>query len=167
MASRHAILTGQLIRHIVSQMHPKRIVIDTCVLVAALRSRRGASFKIIESIGAGRFRYGLSVPLYLEYESQAVALVHSGKIDPGVADVRAILSALVFYGVHVPIHYSIRPHLRDENDNMVFECAANFSADAIITHNVSDFVGGDLGPYAIDITTPRDLVTDKGVFDHG
>jgi predicted nucleic acid-binding protein len=44
------------------------IVLDTNVLVAALRSRRGASYRIISLIGAGGFRLNVSVALALEYE---------------------------------------------------------------------------------------------------
>ena len=43
------------------------VVMDTNVLVAALRSRR-ASYTIISLIGAGKFRLNVSVALALEYE---------------------------------------------------------------------------------------------------
>ena len=46
----------------------KSIVIDTNVLVAALRSRRGASFKLLSLVGTGCFETVISVPLVLEYE---------------------------------------------------------------------------------------------------
>jgi hypothetical protein len=44
------------------------LVLDTNVLVTALRSRRGASHQLIRLIGTDVFRINLSVALALEYE---------------------------------------------------------------------------------------------------
>jgi predicted nucleic acid-binding protein len=46
-----------------------RVVLDTNVLVAALRSRRGASFRLIELLRARTFEIAISVPLAVEYEA--------------------------------------------------------------------------------------------------
>jgi len=45
------------------------VVIETNVLISALRSNHGASFKLISLIGTGKFDISLSVPLLLEYEA--------------------------------------------------------------------------------------------------
>ena len=45
-----------------------RIVIDTNVMVAGLRSRHGSAFRLLALVGTGRFVIHLSVPLVLEYE---------------------------------------------------------------------------------------------------
>ncbi len=45
-----------------------KIVIDTNVLVAALRSRRGASFKLVSLLPNDEFSIAISVPLVFEYE---------------------------------------------------------------------------------------------------
>ncbi len=133
----------------------KKIVIDTCVIESALRSQLGASFQILKNINRNRFRFGISVPLYLEYESRIEKLFNSHilKISEKAKD--AILKALAFYADEVPIFYKIRPNLKDENDNMVFECAANYNADYIVTHNIADFRKGDLAPYHFIIITPQ------------
>lgn len=67
----------------------------------------------------------------------------------------AILSALAYFGNEVPIYYKVRPNLKDENDNMVFECCVNYGAEYLVTHNVKDFVGGELRRYNFDIITPH------------
>jgi len=72
--------------------------------------------------------------------------------------IAAILSALAFYGTEVSIYYQLRPNLKDENDNMVFECAANFGASAIITHNIEDFLNPELAAYEIEILTPGEFI---------
>jgi hypothetical protein len=46
-----------------------QIVLDTNVLVAALRSKNGASYRLLHSLGDGRWRPNLTVPVVLEYEA--------------------------------------------------------------------------------------------------
>jgi predicted nucleic acid-binding protein len=46
-----------------------QIVIDTHVLVAGLRSRRGSAFRLLSLVGMGQFDIHLSVPLVFEYEA--------------------------------------------------------------------------------------------------
>lgn len=45
------------------------LILDTCVVIAGLRSSLGASFALLELVGTGRFTLGLTVPLVLEYEA--------------------------------------------------------------------------------------------------
>ena len=44
-----------------------QVVIDTNVIVAGLRSRRGSAFQLLTLIDTGQFDIHLSVPLVLEY----------------------------------------------------------------------------------------------------
>jgi len=46
----------------------REIVLDTNVLVAAFRSKRGASYKLVRSIGRADWRLSVSVAVALEYE---------------------------------------------------------------------------------------------------
>jgi len=130
-----------------------RVVIDTCVWVAAMRSRDGASFALLSEIHHQRFKFGISVSLFLEYKTQ---LLKKGLLNK--AHIDQILAAIAYYGVEVPIYYRLRPNLVDENDNLVFECAVHFGASAIITHNVKDFINPGLKGYNIDILRPRDFL---------
>ena len=115
-----------------------RVVVDTGVWVASTRCRRGASFALLSEISHNRFQFGISVPLYYEYQEQLHEAVASEM------QVDSILSALAFYGVEVPIY------LRDESDHMVFECAANFGASNIITNDVRGFPKPELEGYETD-----------------
>jgi putative PIN family toxin of toxin-antitoxin system len=135
-----------------------RVVIDTCVWVAAIRSRQGASYAILSEIAGVQYRFGISVPLFLEYQSQMLGAVGRGKSGLSKGQVGAILSVLAHYGVEVPIYFKLRPNLKDENDNMVFECAANYGADAIVTHNVRDFRNPELRGYGIEFIKPKDFL---------
>jgi predicted nucleic acid-binding protein len=44
-----------------------QVVVDTNVIVAGLRSRRGSAFQLLTLIGTGLFDIHFSVPLVLEY----------------------------------------------------------------------------------------------------
>jgi len=135
-----------------------RVVFDTCVWVSAVRSRRGASFALLSEIPHKRFQFGISVPLFLEYRAKLLEAVTKGDTKLNQKQIEAILSALAFNGKEVSIYYRLRPNLKDENDNMVFECAANFGASTIITHNIRDFRNPELGAYQIDILTPGEFI---------
>ena len=47
----------------------KRIVLDTNVLVAGLRSRNGPSFALLSSLPDARYQICLSVTLYAEWQA--------------------------------------------------------------------------------------------------
>ncbi|MBA7583884.1 hypothetical protein ES708_25835 [subsurface metagenome] len=135
-----------------------RVVFDTCVWVAAIRSRRGASFALLTEISHKRFQFGISVPLFLEYKAKLLETSAKLQTRLNQKQIAAILSALAFYGTEVSIYYRLRPNLKDENDNMVFECAANFGASTIITHNIKDFLNPELAAYEIQILTPGNFI---------
>lgn len=67
-------------------------MIDTNVFISALRSRRGASFKLLSLVGSGAFEINLSVPLILEYESVAKRSKHLISLD--TEDVDDVLNYL-------------------------------------------------------------------------
>ena len=134
-----------------------RAVIDTSVWVAAVRSRRGASFALLSEISLRRFRFGISVALFLEYRAQLVKTLSEGNTHLNRRQVEAILAALAYFGEEVSIFYRLRPNLKDANDDMVFECAANFGAEVIVTHNVRDFTGPEL-KYQIAALRPGEFI---------
>jgi len=115
----------------------RRIVLDTNVLVAAGRSNRGASYRLLQVIGpdAG-FELTVSVPLVLEYE---MALKRETRLSH--ADVEAIVDYLCQNADRRPIYFLWRPFLRDPSDEMVLEVAVGGQAEFIVTHNVKDFAG--------------------------
>ncbi len=115
-------------------------VFDTNVFVAALRSRQGASFVILQAIRRGLIVGAVSQALLLEY---ADVLRRADNLDNFWADsdeVNVIIGVLASRFAPVPIYYRWRPQLRDPNDEMVLECAINASAKSIITFNKKDFL---------------------------
>ena len=132
-------------------------MIDTCVWVAAVRSRLGASFALLSDIPSQRFRFGISVALFLEYQAKLTQTVEQGSTVLTPPEINTILTALAFHSMEVPIYYRLRPNLKDANDDKVFECAANFGADAIVTHNTRDFLNSELN-YQFDVLKPGDFL---------
>ena len=112
-----------------------RVVLDTNVLVSALRSNRGASYQILRRVGPdAAFRSIVSVPLVLEYE---MALKRGTSFAED--DVEKVLDYLCQVSDRRRIHFLWRPFLRDPRDEMVLEVAVEGRADAIVTHNVREF----------------------------
>ena len=118
---------------------PRRIVLDTNVLVAGLRSRRGVAFRLLTEVGRSRFEIALSVPLVLEYEE--VLLRHRAATRLSVADIDAVLDYFCSVAHLQEIFFLWRPLLSDPKDDLLLELAVAAGCDAIVTYNVRDFVG--------------------------
>jgi putative PIN family toxin of toxin-antitoxin system len=116
-----------------------RIVLDTSVMVAALRSDRGASRQLLVSALARRYALLVSVPLMMEYQAVLVRSEHLEAARLLAADVDRILSAVARVLEPVRLAYLWRPVLRDPNDEMVLETAVNGMADCLCTLNIGDF----------------------------
>src|ERR1035438_10465711 len=110
-----------------------RVVFDTSVLVAASRSRRGASFALISSIPAAEFQLCLSVGLYTEWQG---VLTRAENLPPGgtAEDARRFLHYLASQAHLQEIHFLWRPLLADADDDMVLELAFAAGRRPIVTH---------------------------------
>ena len=132
-----------------------RVVFDTSVLVAAARSRLGASFALVSSIPAPEFELCLSVGLYAEWQE---VLTRAENLPPGDTfdDARRFLRYLARHAHLQEIHFLWRPFLVDADDDMVLELAFAAGCRHIVTHNVKDFHGSEqLGVTAL---SPREFL---------
>jgi predicted nucleic acid-binding protein len=129
------------------------IVFDTNVIVAALRSRRGASFAVLRKVGVN-WTPLISVPLILEYEAVGKRAAREIGLDARVVD--EIVRAFCFYGVEADIHFRVRPVLSDPGDEFILELAVAGRAQAIVTHNVRHFA--DVHRFGVGVLTPRDFL---------
>lgn len=130
-----------------------KIVLDTNVLVAALRSNQGASFQILNLIPSGKVEFLLSVALFLEYEATLKRTEFLQATGLTVRDIDAILNLLSAKGIKIFEHYLWRPQLKDPGDEMVLELAINGGAKAIVTFNQKDFVGAT-EKFSVNVMTP-------------
>jgi putative PIN family toxin of toxin-antitoxin system len=134
---------------------PVRVVLDTNVLVAAARSRQGASFNLVSSIPSPEFQPCLSVGLYGEWQE---VLTRPENLPPGLTAEDALDFVRYLAGqCHLQeIYFSWSPFLPDPDDDMVFELALAAGCRYIITHNVSDFHGSE--QFGVSALSPRDFL---------
>jgi len=127
-----------------------QVVIDTNVLVAGLRSRRGASHRLLRLVGDPRWRMNLSVPLFLEYE-QTLKHTCVGEALTEL-DIDHILEFLCTQASRRLVFFLWRPFLPDPNDHLVLELAIECRADFVVTFNVRHFAGAE--QFGIAVVTP-------------
>lgn len=142
--------------HIISDMTLSRAVLDTNILIAAARSRKGASFALLQALRARRFVALASVPLMLEYEAVLKRPEHLAAGGRSAAMTDAFLDAMSLFIEPVHLHYLWRPQLRDPADEMVLETALNGRADALVTLNVDDFAAATR--FRLRIETPGEFL---------
>src|SRR5262247_728341 len=90
------------------------IILDTKVIVSALRSQRGAAFAILRPVGEVWLPL-TSVALILEYE--AVGKREAERLGIPRSTIDAIVRAFCFTGREINVHFPIRPFLPDPDND--------------------------------------------------
>lgn len=127
------------------------VVLDTNVIVAAFRSKRGASNKLLSLVGTRRFEIHDSVALILEYED--VLQRHRKDLGLSQDDVADLIDSLCSMAHHHKVYFLWRPTLTDVNDELVLELAVTARCEYIVTHNIDDFKGID--KFGVRAVTPK------------
>jgi putative PIN family toxin of toxin-antitoxin system len=138
----------------------RRIVVDTNVFVAALKSGNGASRIVLRLCLQRKCKPLMGLNLFLEYED---VLGRDELFDscPLSAEERQRLFAALAHvsdGVHV--YYLWRPNLPDEGDNHLMGLAVAGRAEIIVTQNVRDFERGELYFPHIRVLRPAEFVNE-------
>ena len=134
-----------------------RLVLDTDVLVAATRSRSGASWQLVDRALTGDFTLLLSVPLVLEYEAVLRREEHRKVHGLSVTQLDEVINSLVRVAEPVQIRFLWRPLLSDPRDDMVLETAVNGRADLLVTFNQKDFLTAAKG-FAHETVRPSEAL---------
>jgi predicted nucleic acid-binding protein len=135
----------------------ERVVMDTSVLVAALRSNKGASFRMLSLIGTGSFELAVSVPLVLEYEDAAKRSVPESLFDY----VDDIIDYICAVGTRREVFYLWRPLLKDPGDDHVLELAVESLSTTIVTYNKKDFAKA--AEFGLSAETALEFLERKGL----
>src|SRR6266496_3036338 len=135
-------------------MSVSNVVLDTNVIIAALRSKRGASNKLLSLVGTSKFEIHDSVALILEYED----VLQRQRTELGLSedDVSIFIDSLCALAHHHKIYFLWRPLLRDVNDELVLELAVSANCEYILTHNIRDFKGSE--KFGIRAITPKEFL---------
>lgn len=146
---------GLRVVYIASNM---KYVLDTNVLVAGVRSPRGASAQILRQVLQGQVPVVCSVPLFLEYEDVLLRPQQLAAAGLGEKDVVNFLDVLAGVVQRVSIQFLWRPQLRDPNDDLVLEVAVNAQGlgqpVCILTFNQRDFLP-QARLFGVGICTPQ------------
>jgi putative PIN family toxin of toxin-antitoxin system len=116
-----------------------RVVLDTSVLVAALRSRLGASNRVLLEVAERRVTPLVTTAVFLEYEAVLPRPEQQLAAGMNPADIEGFLAAFASTAEPVELSFLWRPQLKDPAAELMLEAAVNGRAAAIITHNVNDF----------------------------
>ncbi|NET74163.1 MAG: putative toxin-antitoxin system toxin component, PIN family [Sphaerospermopsis sp. SIO1G2] len=135
-------------------MQKSRIVIDTNVVISAMRSKRGASSLLLSLAPQKRFSIHLSTPVALEYEE--VLLRNRRTLGMTESQVSALVDALCSIAEKHDIHFLWRPTLRDIDDEAILELAVAAHCQFIVTYNKRDFVGCE--QFNVQAITPKEFL---------
>ena len=144
-------------------MNDVRCVLDTNIVIAAMRSPAGASAFLLLAARRGQITMLANVALALEYEATCRRLEHvaASGLDP--AEVEIFVAAVVAMAEPVRSHFIWRPRLRNPGDELVLEAAVNGGAASIVTFNRRDF-GSVPRQFGVDVLIPARLSVDSRLF---
>ena len=132
-------------------------MLDTSVLVAAVRSQTGASKTVLKAALESRLLFLISSPLVLEYEAVLTRREHLRASGLSFGEAEELLDMVCANGVQVRMTETWRPLLRDPDDEMVLGTAINGDANAIVTFNRADFAGIP-AEYGIKVLSPIEVL---------
>ncbi|PXF56954.1 MAG: putative toxin-antitoxin system toxin component, PIN family [Deltaproteobacteria bacterium] len=129
-----------------------KVIIDTNILVTALKSDKGAAYALISKLPSKKFQLSISVPLYTEYQDVLTREEHL----TGTNTKKEILNFLRYLckiANRQKIFFLWRPWLKDPKDDMVLELAVASKSQYIITYNLQDFK--NIQSFGIEAITPK------------
>jgi putative PIN family toxin of toxin-antitoxin system len=128
----------------------ENIVIDTNVLLSAMYSNKGASYKLLSIIDSDKFTVNISTTLIYEYEE--ILKLKSGL---EIKYIDSILNYICAIAKKNKIFYLWRPKLKDSDDDFLLELAVK-SNSIIVTLNGKDFKPAS--EFNLKVMTPKEFL---------
>ena len=135
-----------------------KITFDTNVIISALYSKRGASYRLLSACLAGGLEYAVSPLVALEYEGKIYQKIDEGFLKIRRKDITKILDAFFAFAVIVWDPVRIRPVLSDPSDDKILECAISGHCTHIITFNKKHFPLGLIRLYGVVAIPPGEFL---------
>src|ERR1041385_3659856 len=113
---------------------PPRAVMDTNVLYAGLRSRRGASFQILDGLWRRQWTLVLSNTVLTEYEE--VLKREAAVLNFSAEQIDKLLDALCSLADRRQLSEGWIPVLTDPDDEPLVHLAVEARVDSLVSHNI-------------------------------
>jgi putative PIN family toxin of toxin-antitoxin system len=136
------------------EIPPYQIVLDTNVLLAGLRSNRGASYKLLTLLNNQRWQLNVSTALIFEYEE--VLKKERTQLGLSLDDINTIVSTICAIANCRTIFYLWRPTALDPDDDFLIDLAVECQADFIITYNKRDLRSAER--FGIQLVTAKEFL---------
>jgi putative PIN family toxin of toxin-antitoxin system len=134
-----------------------KIILDTSVLIAALRSGSGAAAAVVIKILRLEVRMLLSYALVCEYRDVAVRPEQLTYCSRSADEVENLIAELEELAEPLPFSERHRPMSVDPDDDLVLEAAINGKVDVIVTHNIRHLRQA-AARFKIEVSTPREFL---------
>ncbi len=137
---------------------PIQIVIDTNVLLAGLRSKRGASYKLLTILNSERWQLNISTTLVIEYEE--ILKREKDQLTLTFEEIDDVIEGICSIANLCDIFYLWRPLASDPDDDFLIDLAVGCQADFIITYNQKDLQAAK--KFGIGVVTPKEFLQQVG-----
>jgi putative PIN family toxin of toxin-antitoxin system len=133
---------------------PYQIVVDTNVLVAGLRSNRGASYKLLTILNDARWQVNISTTLIFEYEE----ILKRSSLELGLSfpDIDAIIRGICSISNQRQIFYVWRPTSTDPDDDFLIDLAVKAQAEFLVTYNQRNLQPAER--FGIKVVSPKQFL---------
>jgi putative PIN family toxin of toxin-antitoxin system len=131
-----------------------RAVMDTNVLVAGLRSRRGAAHEILRLLARQQWTLVLSNNLLTEY--QEVLHREQRTLPYTHEELERLLDGLCLRGEQKRLRSRWWPVLSDPDDEMMVHLAVEGRVEYVVTHNVRHLQPA--GKFGVSVVTPAEFL---------
>jgi len=133
---------------------PYQIVVDTNVLVAGLRSNRGASYKLLTILNDARWQVNISTTLIFEYEE----ILKRSSLELGLSfpDIDAIIRGICSICNQRQIFYVWRPTSTDPDDDFLIDLAVKAQAEFLVTYNQRNLQPAE--KFGIKVVSPKQFL---------
>jgi predicted nucleic acid-binding protein len=131
-----------------------RAVLDTNVLVAALRSRRGASFEVVRLLREGRWTLVLSNTVLGEYHE----ILHREAVAFGLSQLETdlYLDTLCALAEQRALTSEWQPVAIDPDDEPLVQLAREARIVYLVTHNVRHLAGAR--QFGVNVLRPAEFL---------
>jgi putative PIN family toxin of toxin-antitoxin system len=133
---------------------PYQIVVDTNVLVAGLRSNRGASYKLLTILNDARWQVNISTTLIFEYEE----ILKRSSLELGLSfpDIDGIIRGICSISNQRQIFHVWRPTSTDPDDDFLIDLAVKAQAEFLVTYNQRNLQPAE--KFGIKVVSPKQFL---------